>query len=61
MPYNIAQERWIKENTTRVVIKLNHNTDSDILSYLEGKSRMTVFKAAIREYMSNHKDEAEER
>lgn len=54
MGYSIAQEEWIKQNTTRVVVKLNHRTDADILRYLDGKQKMTVIKAALREYIRNH-------
>ncbi len=31
----LPQERYQKENIRRLVIKLNRNTDADILSYLE--------------------------
>lgn len=53
-----SERRWKKENTTMVAIRLNKNTDSDILEYLEGKQNQTVIKAALREYMNNHKEES---
>lgn len=53
-----AERRWKKENTTMVAIRLNKNTDSDILEFLEGKQNQTVIKAALREYMNNHKEES---
>ena len=47
---------WDKANTTMVPVKLNKNTDADILEYLADKSKQTIIKAAIREYMANHPD-----
>lgn len=52
-----AKRRWDKENTTKVLIKLNHNTDKDLLGYLErrdqqGLSRAGAFKEALREKIS---------
>lgn len=52
-----SERRWKKENTTMVAIRLNKNTDSDILEFLEGKQNQTVIKAALREYIANHKEE----
>ena len=55
MPDSEAKKRWIKENTTVLRIKLNHNTDDDILRYLETVDSMAgVVKKAIREYIKNH-------
>ena len=54
MPDSEAKKRWIKENTVYATVKLNKNTDADILAYLEGKQRQTVTKAALREYIANH-------
>ena len=50
---------WDKENTVMTAIKLQRNTDADILQFLEGKQKQTVIKAALREYMKNHKEETE--
>lgn len=36
MPDSEAKKRWDKLNTTRINIKLQHKTDADILSHLEG-------------------------
>lgn len=52
------QREWQKENTVMISMRLQKSTDADILSYLEGKTRQAVIKAAIREYMENHKDES---
>ena len=43
-----ARKDWIKQNTTRITLKLNHNTDSDILTALEGKAKQTEIKRLIR-------------
>lgn len=59
MPDSLAKRKWMKENTINVAAKLNKNTDSDILNYLEGKSNATIIKAAIREYMANHPSSTE--
>ena len=52
-----AQRKWQKNNTTMITMRLQNGADEDILRYLEGKKKQTVFKMAIREYMENHKDE----
>lgn len=58
MPDSQAKAKWIKENTTVVYVKLNHNTDKLLLQYLEDKpSKAGVFKAALREYIQNHPEE----
>lgn len=52
-----AIAKWQKSNTTIVSVRLQNKGDSDILKYLEGKSRAGMFKLAIREYMKNHPEE----
>lgn len=52
----IQKLEWDKQNTVMQSVKLNRNTDADILEYLADKSKQTIIKAAIREYMSNHPD-----
>ena len=47
---------WDKENTVFVAAKLNKNTDADILEYLADKSKQTIIKAALREFIANHPD-----
>lgn len=44
--------KYDKEHTTTVLIKLNNNTDADLMEYLEqsGNKQGTI-KAALREYM----------
>lgn len=39
---------WQKEHTTRYTLRLNHNTDADIIEALDGKQKMTEIKRLIR-------------
>lgn len=59
MPTSQAEAAWKKENTVVVTMRLQKNTDADILQYLDGKAKQTVIKAALREYMKNHEDRPE--
>lgn len=59
MPESKAKTRWMRENTTNLTIKFMHKSDADILAFLEGKTKATVIKEAVREYMENHKEETE--
>ena len=52
-----AHKKWVKENTVFVGIRLQKNTDSDILEYLEGKQNQTEIKKALRFYIENNKEE----
>lgn len=45
---NARQQLWDKENTVQISIKLQKTTDADIIAYLDGKSRQTVIKEALR-------------
>ena len=42
------QAKYDAENTSRVVLKLNHKTDSDIIAALDGKVKQTEAKRLIR-------------
>lgn len=57
MPESEAKTRWMRENSTNLTIKFMHKSDADILAFLEGKTKATIIKEAIREYMANHKEE----
>ena len=57
MPDCESKKKWDKKNVIFATTKLFKTTDADIIEFLEGKSRSTVFKAALREYMNNHKEE----
>lgn len=48
MPDSAAKRRWDAENTTIITLKLNHRTDADILSALEGMPRQTEIKRLLR-------------
>ena len=49
-----AQDRWDAQNCTRINLKLNHNTDADILAALEeAPSKQGLIKKAIRHYIAS--------
>ena len=43
-----ARRDWTRKNTTMVTLKLNNNTDSDLLAALNGKSKQTEIKRLLR-------------
>ena len=48
-----ANEKYDKSNTTGVYLKLNNNTDKDILEYLASvPNRQGLLKQLIREHMA---------
>jgi hypothetical protein len=52
MPDSEAKKRWVRENTTRIVMNLNHNTDKDILDRLKSQDSVQGYiKRLIREDM----------
>ena len=57
MPDSEAKKKWMKNNSTMVGVKMMNKKDADILEFLEGKSKATVIKAALREYIQNHSGE----
>ncbi|MDO4989588.1 MAG: hypothetical protein Q4E45_03685 [Eubacteriales bacterium] len=52
-----AKANWMKENSKMYGVRVMKNTEKDIWDYLQGKEASKVFKAALREYMENHKDD----
>lgn len=54
-----AHKKWVKENTVFIGIRLQKNTDSDILEYLEGKQNQTEIKKALRAYIELQKGETQ--
>lgn len=56
MPESEAKKKWMKENTTVITVKFMHNTEKELLDYLKAGKPATILKAALREYMENHKD-----
>ena len=57
MPDSEAKKAWDKANTTRYTITLNHNTDRDILDYLEKTDHpVTELKRLVREGMKKDRE-----
>lgn len=56
MPDSEAKKKWIKDNTVFIGLKLQKKTDADILAFLDGKTKQTTIKAALREYMAAHNE-----
>ena len=50
-----AKRKWQKENTVFIGVKLQKSTDAALIAFLEGKQKQTVIKAALKEYIENHK------
>lgn len=47
-----ARAAWTKANTTSVVMKLNNNTDADILAWLDSQpSKQGAIKQLIRDHI----------
>ena len=57
MAHSEAHKVWMKENTVVISIRLQKNSDAELLAYLDGKAKQTVIKAALKEYIENHKGE----
>lgn len=57
MPDSPKKAAWMKENTTQATLRLNHNTDKDILEYFGGKISATKIKEVLRQYMKEHPKE----
>lgn len=57
MPDSEAKKQWMKENSTKVTIKMMNKSDADILEYLSSRPTATTIKLALREYMENHSEE----
>jgi len=43
-----SRMEWEKINAPRITLKLNRNTDADILAALDGKPKQTEIKRLIR-------------
>lgn len=52
-----AHKEWTKANTTFIGLKLNNNTDSDILNAIEGKPKQTEIKRLVRKGLDAEKAE----
>ena len=56
MPDSAAKKAWMKENSRLFAIKVMKRTEADIFDFLTAQSNPSAtIKAAIREYMQNHK------
>ena len=50
IPDSKAKKKWVREHTIMVTIKLNHNTDADIIRKLENiPNRQGYIKSVIRQ------------
>ena len=46
--------KYDKEHTTSIMIKLNNNTDADLIEYLNASgNKQGTIKAALREHIKN--------
>ena len=45
---NARQAAWNKGNTVFIGIRLQKTTDNDIITYLQGKTKQSVIKKALR-------------
>lgn len=49
-----AQEKYDKENTIRISLKLNKNTDDDILKAIDPNNKQSSIKKLIRIALKNN-------
>ena len=50
-----AQERYDRENTVRVMLKLNKKTDAKIIKFLQDQdSKQGSIKKILREFLKNY-------
>lgn len=48
--YSPTDEAWKREHTTRIVVRLNHNTDADVLERIRAQKSMGGYiKRLVRE------------
>lgn len=53
-----SHQKWVAENTTRVVMNLNHNTDKDVLEKLSTvQSKQGYIKSLIRADIAKDRSE----
>ena len=55
MPESKAHKEWTKINTTFIGLKLNNNTDKDILQALADKPKQTEIKRLVRKGLEAEK------
>lgn len=55
---SVTQNAWDKDHTSRIAIKLNNNTDADILAWLaQQPNKQGYIKDLIRKDMEIHQAE----
>ena len=53
-----AKADWMKENSKMYGLRVMKNTERDIFDFLQSaENPSATIKAALREYMENHKEE----
>ena len=58
IPESKAHKEWVKANTTIVTMKLNNNTDSDVLTKLDKvPSKQGYIKTLIRKDIADEQEE----
>lgn len=60
MAHSEAHKAWMKENTVVISIRLQKNSDAELLAYLDGKQKQTEIKRALRLLIETEKKEAGE-
>ena len=55
-----SKKQWDAENTERVSLKLNKNTDADIIKALDNAPKQTEIKRLVREALENAKSMTQE-
>ena len=55
-----SKKQWDAENTERVSLKLNKNTDADILEAIDKAPKQTEIKRLVREALENAKSMTQE-
>ena len=57
-PETEAHKQWVKDNTVFIGIRLQNNTDKELIEFLsKQQSKQGAIRAALREYISNHPNE----
>lgn len=55
-PETEAHKKWVKKNTVFIGIRLQNNTDKELIEFLsKQESKQGAIRAALREYIANHK------
>ena len=59
MPDSEKKKAWMQANTIVSSVKLNRNTDQDIIGFYGDKITASTIKSALRYYMEHHEKENE--